>query len=200
MEHNTKPILFKRFIADGFDIVSLFLVFILLNILLSATPLFNNYYKHVENYKAIETETLNEYGTDKLEEMLSEDETYQNERFAAILHSCLIRMGIGFLGELILFLIIPLINKDGLTIGKQLCGVMLFDEYRQNKINKKQVIARFVFIVLSSVFIYPWTGIYSFLLYPVLRFIILMLNKKNKTLTDYLSRTMYIEKLSYSSI
>ena len=200
MESNSKPILLKRFIADGFDIVSLFLLFILLNILLSATPLFNNYYKHVENYKAIEVETLDKYGADKLDEMLAENEVYQNEKFTATLHSYLIRMGIGLVGELILFLIIPLINKDGLTIGKKLCGVMLFDEYRQSKINKKQVCARFLFIVLASGFIYPWTGIYSFLLFPVLRFIILMLNKKNKSLTDYLSRSMYIEKLSYSSI
>ena len=200
MESNSKPILLKRFIADGFDIVSLFLLFILLNILLSATPLFNNYYKHVENYKAIEVETLDKYGADKLDEMLAENEVYQNEKFTATLHSYLIRMGIGLVSELILFLIIPLINKDGLTIGKKLCGVMLFDEYRQSKINKKQVCARFLFIVLASGFIYPWTGIYSFLLFPVLRFIILMLNKKNKSLTDYLSRSMYIEKLSYSSI
>ena len=200
MESNSKPIILKRFIADGFDIVSLFLLFILLNILLSATPLFNNYYKHVENYKAIEVETLDKYGADKLDEMLAENEVYQNEKFTATLHSYLIRMGIGLVSELILFLIIPLINKDGLTIGKKLCGVMLFDEYRQSKINKKQVCARFLFIVLASGFIYPWTGIYSFLLFPVLRFIILMLNKKNKSLTDYLSRSMYIEKLSYSSI
>ncbi len=200
LQVNSKPIFLKRVAADGFDIASLFVLFMLLNILLSNTALFATYRRHVENYQRIEQEVLRDNDAQEVNKVLQSDEEYQSEVFAALLHSCLVRMLIGFIGEVLLYLIIPLANKDGLTVGKILAGVMLFDETRQSKALKKQIFARFVIIVLASAALYPWTGIYTFLLYPVLRFIFLITNKKKKSLCDYLTRTMYIDRLSYSSI
>ena len=38
----------------------------------------------------------------------------------------------------------------------------------------------------------------AFLLVPVIRFIVMMLNRKDKTVLDYVTSTMVIEKMSYS--
>ena len=58
LQVNSKPIFLKRVAADGFDIASLFVLFMLLNILLSNTALFATYRRHVENYQRIEQEVL----------------------------------------------------------------------------------------------------------------------------------------------
>ena len=200
MENNTRPFLLKRFAADGFDITCLFVLFMLLSVLLRNTALFATYNMHVANYMAIQQEVVASNDWEDVNEILNNDERYQNEVFAAVLHSNLIAIFIGFIGETVLYLIIPLIDKDGLTLGKKLCGIMLFDERRQTKARKWQIVYRFVLIVLAGAALYPWTGIYTFLLYPVLRFIVLILNRKNKTLCDLLTSTMLIERESYSSI
>ena len=200
MEANSKPIFLKRFAADGFDIMSLFLLFLLLNALLSNTALFATYNSHVENYRRIEQEVLRNNDAEAVNEILQNNEEYQDELFAATLHSCLIRILIGLVGELVLYLIIPLADKDGLTLGKRLSGVMLFDEARQSKARKLQLAARFVFIASVSGSMYFWMGIYSFLLYPLLRFIVVILNRKNRSLCDFITSTMMIDKSSYSSI
>lgn len=200
MEANSKPHFIKRIAADGFDISSLFILFMLLNVILSNTALFATYRNHVARYQQIEQEVLRNNDRELVNEILMNDEEYQNEVFAANLHSFLIRVLIGFVGELILFLIIPLVNPNRLTLGKMMAGVMLFDEARQSRATKMQIAARFILIVLASIFIYFWMGIYSFLLYPVLRLIVVLLSKKDKTLCDYLTSTMLIDKLSYSSI
>ena len=200
MEANSKPHFLKRVAADGFDISSLFVLFMLLNVILSNTVLFATYKSHVARYQQIEQETLRDNDRELVNEILQNDEEYQLEVFTANLHSFLLRILIGFVSELLLFLVIPLCDPDRRTLGKRLAGVLLFDEARQSKASGKQIIARFIWIVLASTFIYFWMGIYTFLLYPVLRFIVLMLNKKNKTLCDYLTSTMLIDKLSYSSI
>ena len=200
MENNTRPFLLKRFAADGFDITCLFVLFMLLSVLLRNTALFATYNMHVANYMAIQQEVVASNDWEDVNEILNNDERYQNEVFAAVLHSNLIAIFIGFIGETVLYLIIPLIDKDGLTLGKKLCGIMLFDERRQTKARKWQIVYRFVLNVLAGAALYPWTGIYTFLLYPVLRFIVLILNRKNKTLCDLLTSTMLIERESYSSI
>ena len=199
METNSKPLLLKRFIADGFDIVSLLMIFMLLNILLPNSILFKSYNEHLNNYKAIEQEVLNNNSSDSVNEILINNEEYQYEVFTATLYGNLGRMFIGFICELLLLLVIPLLNNN-LTLGKALTGIILFDESRQNKANKKQIVYRFILILLTSLALYPWTGIYTFALFPVLRFISLIINEKNRSLIDFITSTMYIEKLTYSSI
>lgn len=196
---NEKPSLIKRLTCDGFDTVCLFILVIILSIVIESTGIAATYKNHVANYTAIEQEVLKNSDVDKINEILLNDKVYQDEVFAANLHSYILKLLEGFIAEIILFLVIPLMNKDGVSLGKLLTGVMLFDESRQRKINSGQILLRFIFIYIVSAMVYPWTGIYSFVFVLVLRFIVLILNKKNKTLCDYLTSTMYIEKLTYSS-
>ena len=78
---------------------------------------------------------------------------------------------------------------------------MPFSEKRQTKATRLSILLRFVFIFLiDSAFFYLFTGIFTFILVPVLRFIEIIVNKKNKTILDALTGVMIIEKLSYNGI
>ena len=203
IEHNSRPLLAKRMISTGFDIVSLLMVFLLLTYLIMQTPLAATYNQHVENYKAIEGEAITMAGNDleAARELLKVNESYRDELFAANLHSYLLKILASFIAEVILFLIIPLVRKDRATLGRRLTGIVLFSRSRQSAATWHQVAGRFIYIfVLESITPYLWTGIYTFLLIPVLRLITVMLNRNRKTLCDYITFTDLIEKISYSSI
>ena len=203
LEPNSKPVFLKRCISTGFDIVSLFVVFMVMTYMIMQTPLAGEYNRHVDSYKAIEREVLESCGNDldKARERLSGNEAYSDELFAANLHGYLLKALSAGIGEAVLFLIIPLCNKTRGTIGRLLTDIAVFDESRQSYARWYQIAGRFAFIfVFESMTLYLWTGILTFLLVPVLRLITVMLNRKDKTLCDYMTFTMLIEKLSYSSI
>ncbi len=202
-KHNSKPVFLKRVISTGFDVVSLFLLFMVLTYIITQTPLAAEYNRHVENYREIEKTVLQqcEHDLNKARERLSTDQAYRDEMFAANLHGYLLKGLARGIAEAILFLIIPLSDPARGTIGRRLTGIALFDESRQSYARWYQVLGRFVFIfVFESMTLYLWTGILTFLLVPVLRLIMVMLNRKDKTLCDYRTFTMLIEKTSYSSI
>ena len=63
------------------------------------------------------------------------------------------------------------------------------------------MLGRFLFIYLfDSLALYLFTGLLTFLLVPVLRLIQMLLNRKHKTIVDYMTATMIIEKASYNGI
>ena len=193
--------LIKRFISDGFDLMSLYLLFMLLMFMIMNTSLAETYNRHLGNYLKIEYQMKeNAVNADEVSEMLNSNQEYQDELFSANLHSFILKALALFIGETILYLLIPMLNKDYLTLGKILTGLMLFNESRQTKASRLQVVLRYVFMYLVSISLYPWTGIYTFVLIAVIRLIVIMLNEKDKTLCDYVSQTMLIDKESYSSI
>ena len=61
---NSNPIFLKRLICTGFDVVSLFLVFMALTYVITRTPLAAEYNRHVESYKEIERTVLEQVGND----------------------------------------------------------------------------------------------------------------------------------------
>ena len=200
-QSNTKPLLIKRFISDGFDLMSLYMLFILLMLMIMNTSLADTYNKHLANYLKIEYQVIDKaVDADEVSEMLNSNQEYQDELFSANLHSFILKALALFIGETILYLLIPMTNMNYLTLGKILSGLMLFNESRQTKASRLQVVLRYVFMYLVSVSLYPWTGIYTFALIAVIRLIVIMLNDKDKTLCDYVSQTMLIDKESYSSI
>ncbi|MBQ6004012.1 MAG: RDD family protein [Clostridia bacterium] len=201
IEANSKPNLLKRIVSDGFDITLLFMAFMLLTYIVLATPLADVYHGHADRYREIFEETKKVAGDDeeKLREMLIENEEYKNEFFAANLHSFLLKALAALIAELILFLAVPLMSRTRATLGKMLTGLVVFSEKRQNRASWYQILGKFVFIyIIDSLSLYLWTGIYTFLLVPVIRFIVMMLNRKDKTVLDYVTSTMVIEKMSYS--
>ena len=204
LEPNSKPYLLKRLVADGFDTAVLFALFLVLTALILRTPLADTYHSHFQRYKAIEAETAAALGNDAaaVSEALGRDYAYQNELFAANLHGYLLKAGACLVAEALLLLAFPLLNKTRSTPGKLMTGIMPFNERRQSRATVWQILFRFLFIFLiDSLVFYLYTGILTFLLVPLLRLTELLVSrKKNKTICDYMTGVMMIEKLSYDGI
>ncbi len=204
LEPNSKPLLIKRLISDGFDVFLIFVLFMAFTALLLKTPLADTYHAHYARCAAIEQETAQRIGDDAeaVAQALSSDEAYLGERFAANLHSYLLKAAACFLAEGLILLAIPLLNRSRATPGKLMTGIMPFSEKRQSRAAWYQVVFRFLFVlVIDSLAPYLYTGILTFLLIPVLRLTeLLVSSKKNKTVCDYVTGIMMIEKLSYDGI
>ena len=203
IEPNSKPYLLKRIVADGFDVVLLFGLFMLFTMLILKTPLARTYQAHFDRYKAIEKEMTEKFGNDAeaITEALNGNAEYRDEMFAANLHGYLLKALAGLLAEVLVLLAVPLLNRSRATPGKLLTGILLFNERRMTRAAWYQVLFRFLFVFLfDSLALYLLTGVLTFLLVPAIRLTEMLLNRKNKTLCDYMTGAMAIEKLSYDGI
>ena len=203
MEPNSKPYLLKRVIADGFDTVLIFALFMLFVALVMKSSLAATYHSHDERTKAILEETVRTYDNDAkaVTEALNRNNEYQNERFAAALHGYLLKAAACLLAELLILLVIPLLNHFRATPGKLMTGIIPFNERRQSRAVWYQIVFRFLLIYLfDSLGLYLFTGILTFILVPVLRLMEMLLIRKNRTICDLMTGITIIEKLSYSGI
>ncbi len=203
IEPNSRPHILKRIAADGFDITTVFFVFLALTYLILNTPLANTYNQHYTKYTAIVEQVKVQYQNDgeAITAALNSNEEYKNELFAANLHGYILKAVACFGAEAVFLLIIPLTNKNRATLGKQLTGTMVFCEKRQSRATWYHAVFRFLFaFMFDSLTLYLFTGVLTFLLVPVLRLIQIMLNRKYKTIVDYMTGTMIIENMSYNGI
>ena len=203
LEPNSRPYLMKRILSDGFDTVLIFALFMLLTALLLRTPLADTYQAHSARCTEIQKETAELYQNDAeaVSIALSGNYEFQNELFAANLHSYILKGLAAFLAEAVILLLVPLLNRDRSTPGKLLTGILPFNERRQTRAVWYQILCRFLFIfLLDSLALYLLTGVLTFLLVPVLRLAEMLLNRKHKTICDYITGVMMIEKLSYDGI
>ena len=174
LEPNSKPYLLKRIISDGFDTVLIFLLFMILSAAVFATPLAAVYNTHYENYKKVQDSAVEEFNNDadKITEKLNNDKYYLDEKFAANLHAYLLKLLAGFIAEAAVLLIVPVISHNRCTPGKLMTGIMPFKEKKQTKASRLAVFGRFIFIfIVDSAFFYLYTGVFTFLLIPVIRLI-----------------------------
>ena len=172
LEPNSRPYLLKRLLADGFDTVLLFALFMLLTMLIMQTPLADAYHAHSESCRAIETATAAELGSDAeaVGAALGGNELYRSELFAANLHGYLIKAAACLVSEGLILLAFPFLNGARATPGKLLVGVMPFSERRQSRARWYQIFYRFLFVFLfDSLALYLYTGVLTFLLVPTLR-------------------------------
>ena len=203
IEPNSRPYLIKRLLADGFDVLTVFLLYLLFTFVILETPLAAAYHVHYERAAEIAEETASRLGNDAQAirtELLANGE-YLDESFAANLHGYLLKGLAAFLAEAILLLAIPLSNRDKATLGRKMTGVLLFSERRQARARWSQILYRFLFIfLLDSMLLFLLTGTLTFLLVPVLRLTVLLMNRNNKTICDYVTGLMVIEKASYDGV
>ncbi|MBR3393805.1 MAG: RDD family protein [Firmicutes bacterium] len=200
---NSKPYLLKRMVADGFDILLIFGLFMLFTMILLRTPIAETYQRHFDKVQAIQKETVEALGNDAkaVTEALGSDSEYQNELFTANLYGYLMKALAALLAEIPILIIVPFLNKNRSTPGKLMTGIMLFSENRNSRAHWYQIFYRFLFIFLiDSLGLYLFTGILTFLMVPVIRLMEMLLNKKNKTICDFVTGIMVIEKLSYNGI
>ena len=187
---NRPPLLLLRLIADGFDLALIFVLFLLLTALLLKTPLASAYHAHAASAAAIA-----QAGQEAAE-------SYLSERFAANLHSYLLKSAACLAAESAVLLLVPLCRRDRATPGKAMCALMPFGEKRQSRASRSQIVLRFLFVfVLDSLLLYLVTGIASFPLVALLRLTELLLNRKTqKTLCDWITGIRIIEKSSYDGL
>ncbi|MBR0416902.1 MAG: RDD family protein [Firmicutes bacterium] len=205
IEANSRPYLLKRIIADGFDIVLIFAIFMLLTALVMRTPMAGTYRAHVERSNEIAKEYYARLdgvvSADEIREALEKDEEFRNERFAANLHGYLLEALSAFISEGLVLLAVPLMSKERSTPGKLMTGVMLFSRQRRGKASRLQILARFSFVFfIDSLALYLFTGIFTFLLVPVLRLTEMLLISDNRCLCDLMTGLTVIEKISYDGI
>ena len=203
LERNSKPYLLKRLIADGFDTVLIFGLFMLFTALLMQSALASGYNAHYERMLSIEKETAEACGNDAeaIAEALSSNREYLDERFAASLNSYVFKAAAAFPACALVLLAVPLANRGRATPGKLMTGVMPFNEKRRRSALWYQILLRFLFVYfIDGLGLYLFTGIWTFVLVPVLRLIEILCSKKNKTVCDGITGIMIIEKLSYSGI
>ena len=203
IEPNSRPYLLKRILADGFDTVLIFALFMLFAMLILKTPLADTYHMHFDAAKTILERTAKAYGNDQeaVSSALREDHVYRDEMFAANLHSYLLKALSGLAAEALILLLVPFLNRNRCTPGKMMTGVMPFNELRQSRVVWYQILYRFLFVFLiDSLAFYLFTGILTFLLIPVLRLTEMLFSKKHKTLCDLITGVKIIEKLSYDGI
>lgn len=205
LEPNARPYLLKRLVADGFDTVLIFLLYLLLFSLLLRTPLAAAYRTHFAQAQQMAAETAEALGNDPaaVGAALSGDTAYRDELLAANLHGYLLKGGACLAAELLVLLALPLASRYRATPGKRMTGLMPFHESRQSRATKAQILYRFLFVFLfDSLGLYLLTGgDVTFLLVPVLRLTELLLSgKQQKTLCDWITGIRIIEKLSYQGI
>lgn len=152
-----------------------------------------------QEYIVVTNKEASQQDIEAYNKLLKEDEKYQDLKFAAGLQSYVILVFSCFICEIILFLIIPLCNKYKASIGQLLTGISIITPSRQTYVKWYQVLIKFLFIfIFESCFLFLWAGVYTLLLVPVLDLIVMLLNKDNRSLRDFISNSMLIEKLSYS--
>ena len=134
-------------------------------------------------------------------DLLSANREYLDERFAASLNSYVLKAAAAFPACALVLLVAPLVNRFRATPGKLMTGVMPFCERRRRKALWYQILARFLLVYfIDGLGLYLFTGIWTFVLVPVLRLIEILCSKKDKTVCDGITGVMIIEKLSYSGI
>ncbi len=196
-------LLIRRLIAGGFDLMTLFLLFLLLVWLLNLTPLSGTARGHLDRCREIQERTVEECGGDleKVKEILNGDPEYREELFAYELHSYLLQSAACLAAEGILFLAVPLLSRSRSTAGMRMAGLGVSDPSRWAWASPGKTVLRFLFILLpDSLMLFPWTGLLTFLLVPVLRIIQLMLSKRRKTLIDHLTGTELAETASFEPV
>ncbi|MCR5664017.1 MAG: RDD family protein [Oscillospiraceae bacterium] len=203
LEPNSRPYLLKRIIADGFDVLLLFALFMLLMLLILRTPAADAYHEHAGRAQAIEAETAAALQNDAeaVSAALSENGEYRDELFAANLRSYVLKAAACLLAELLLFVAVPLLNRSRATPGKLMTGIMPFNVKRQSAATVPQILYRFLFVLLiDSLPFYLYAGIYTFLLVPILRLTELLMSRKNRTVCDLITGITIIEKLSFDGV
>jgi len=133
---------------------------------------------------------------------LDNNDNYQEVKMRYHLHNYVITAILcGGIAETIFFFIIPLTNKYRATIGKLLCGTMLYSIRNQTRVEWYDLIKRFVFLlIIESWVFYFFMAQFTYIIVPIGMYIISLFSKQGRTLHDFVSGSMVIDSRSYSPI
>ena len=89
---------------------------------------------------------------------------------------------------LIVYLLIPMLFKDGTTLGKKMLQMKIVDAKTGRNPTKFQLFVRFVFFAFLQIVL----GIFTYGMIPVISIIIIFVNKKRQTVHDLIASTLIV--------
>lgn len=134
---------------------------------------------------------------DKALDFLTQDPVYitaVNKTFNIMLYSILVSF---LIAVAVFYFLIPLLRKDGETLGQIICKVCLVDAYRVGRVKRMQVMLRSLVVVVVNFLIPFWIFLFFnhvTMLTVLVSFAMMCLVKYNRSVQDFLSQTQVIMK------
>lgn len=126
--------------------------------------------------------------------LLDSSIAYHDAYALRLLHNYAISLLAGFIAELLVLFILPLVIPPRATPGMAIFRCHLIGDRFYSKPKWYQLLGRFLFVYfIESAIPYYFLGQYTVLVVPPVLFVLAMLNKKHKSLHDYASRVMIVE-------
>lgn len=154
------------------------------------------------NYVVLNKESISDEVKNTYEAALKNNGTYQSRYLSyKATYYGLLMLAAGS-SELVLFLIIPLVNKRRATIGRFVAITSLISS-KEIKAKWWQVLVRFLFILVveTALPLFYLSEIVALLIVSTINLIIVLISQKSyRTLRDYVSFTKIIDKNSFKPI
>ena len=171
---------------------------------------YQNYivYPDVEgrNYKVINYPGVTDELAAAYEKAVTNDQTYKSSLFNYQMCDFGIIALAGGISETVLFLVIPLLNKNRATLGKLSAGLQVINSKYIVRAKWYQMTGRYLWVyavesALPLLFL-PSVGflsntIMTFTVVPIVLFLITLTNKDRRTLHDFVCRTRVIDKRTF---
>ena len=133
------------------------------------------------------------------QEIIKSDDLYNGLSTSYHLHNFVVTaLSCGGIAELIFIFIIPVIKNNGQTLGMMICQEKMINPKYAGKARWYQFLGRFGFMFLvESCLPYFFLAEYTLLVVPLILVIILLFNKDNRTLHDFVSQVKVIDKRTF---
>jgi len=106
-----------------------------------------------------------------------------------------------FLGLLVVYLVIPLVSRNGISLGKLLFRLRIVSTKGNGQVKKVQLLFRGLVIILFEIIASIYTiSMFYVPLFLVISLIIMFLNKKQLTFHDLVCSTMVVDNENRSNV
>lgn len=159
-----------------------------------------DYYYVVKTKDFAENDPAKEETRNAWIKLVNESQEYNDAIFYLSLHSFVgTAVACGFVTELIFMFIIPIIKNNGRTLGMMVYGIRMINPKYQGKPKWYQYLGRFLFMfAIESVIPYFLLSQFTVIVVPIILLIVMLIDKKkNRTLHDFVSGIMVIEKTTF---
>ncbi len=132
-------------------------------------------------------------------EIIKKDDLYNGLSTSYHLHNFVVTALLcGGITELIFIFIIPIIKNNGQTLGMMVCQVKMINPKYAGQARWYQHLGRWAFMfIVESCLPYFFLAEYTLLVVPLILIIIMLFNKDNRTLHDFVSQIKVIDKRTF---
>ena len=133
------------------------------------------------------------------QEIIKKDDLYNALSTSYHLHNYVVTALLcGGITELIFIFVIPIIKNNGQTLGMMICQLKMINPKYVGKTRWYQHLGRWAFMFLiESCIPYFFLAEFTLLVVPLILIIILLFNKDNRTLHDFVSQVKVIDKRTF---